>query len=318
MDAKDRDAITAIALIAALADGRRQPEEAAELERIASELGGKAEYGAVARQVLAGKVRLTDLAQGLEDPAVRQKAYEMAVAVCHADGVADEREKTFLADLRLSLHLDDAETTTVHDAAQILAATPVSAPGPSLADVPRTNLPRPSQAGLPVVSDDEALDDLILKTSILAAALELLPQALASLAIVPVQGRMVYRIGSDFGQKLDADQITDLAGVMGIGAAAQVFEGAARRLLSGMLGHGAGSVAGAATGGALTFAATYAMGHAAKQYYAQGRQLSREDLRGLFTRFRGEATELFPRVEAAVREQAKRLDLDDLLHQLRS
>ncbi len=318
MDAKDRDAITAIALIAALADGKRQPEEAAELERIAIELGGSAEYGAIARQVLAGKVRLTDLAQGLQDPAVRQKAYEMAVAVCHADGVADEREKAFLADLRLSLHLDDAETTTVHHAAQILAATPVSAPGPSLADVPRTTLPRPSQAGLPVVSDDEALDDLILKTSILAAALELLPQALASLAIVPVQGRMVYRIGSDFGQRLDADQITDLAGVMGIGAAAQVFEGTARRLLSGMLGHGVGSIAGTATGGALTFAATYAMGHAAKQYYAQGRRLSREDLRGLFTRFRGEATELFPRVEAAIREQAKRLDLDDLLHQLRS
>ena len=318
MDAKDRDAITAIALIAAMADGKRRPEEAAELERIASELGGAAEYGAVARQVLAGKVRLADLVGGLHDPAVRQKAYEMAVAVCHADGVTDEREKTFLADLRVGLHLDDAQAGPVHDAAHLLAATPVSAPGPSLADVPRTSLPRPSQAGLPALSDDEALDDLILKTSILAAALELLPQALASLAIVPVQGRMVYRIGSDFGQKLDADQITDLAGVMGIGAAAQVFEGTARRLLSGILGHRVGSVAGAATGGALTFAATYAMGHAAQQYYAQGRRLSRDDLRGLFTRFRQEATELFPRVEATVREQAKRLDLDDLLHQLRS
>ena len=319
MEAKDREAITAIALIAALADGKRQPEEAAELERLAAELGGKGEYGALARRVLAGNVRLDGLTEGLKDDDARHRAYEMAVAVCNADGVADEREKKFLADLRVSLHLDDGKTEAVHDAAHGFVSGPPSAPGPSLANVPRTDMPRPSQAGLPAISDDEALDDLILKTSILAGALELLPQTLATLAIVPVQGRMVYRIGSDFGQKLDADQITDLAGVMGIGAAAQVFEGTARRLLGGLLGRGAvGSVAGAATSGALTFATTYAMGHAARQYYAQGRRLSREDLRGLFTQFRAEATELFPRVEAAVKEQSRRLDLDDLLRQLRS
>lgn len=322
MEAKDRDAVTAIALIAALADGRRKPEEAAELERIASELGVGKEYGAIARKVLAGNVRLTDLTEALKDAEARHRAYEMAVAVCHADGAADEREKQFLVDLRASLHLDEERASGVHEVARELAAAPPSAPAPPLDEVPRTDLPRPSQAGLSAVSDDEALDELILKTAILAGALELLPQTLASLAIVPVQGRMVYRIGSDFGQKLDADQVSDLAGVMGIGAAAQVFEGAARRLLGGLVGgtvgRGAGAVAGAAASGALTFATTYAMGHAAKQYYAQGRRLSRDDLRRLFTQFRQEATELFPRVEATVRAQAERLDLDDLLRKLRA
>src|SRR6185369_6707408 len=53
---------------------------------------------------------------------------------------------------------------------------------------------------------------------------------------------------------------------------------------------------GLAAGTAVTFAATYALGHAAKQYYAQGRKLSADDLRALFTRFQGEAQGLLPQV----------------------
>jgi hypothetical protein len=133
---------------------------------------------------------------------------------------------------------------------------------------------------------------------------------------------MVYRIGADAGQQLDANQVKDLAGVLGIGAAGQVMEGVARGLLGGiargLLGGLLGGVAGTAAGAGLTFATTYALGHAAKQYYAQGRRLSRDDLRALFTRLKAEAQTLFPKVEAQVREQAAHLNLPAVLQRFRA
>jgi uncharacterized protein (DUF697 family)/tellurite resistance protein len=329
MDERESQAIVTIALIAALADGQRQAEEERELERIANAIGS-GDYGGLARRVLAGQVSLAEVAGGLTSVEGRRTAFETAVLVCHADGGANPNEKAFLADLRSTLRLTEAELGEVFAGAVGLAASPVAGPAvhlaiPSIDSAPHGSAagptPRPSQAGIPAITQDAELDDLILKHAMLAAALELLPQGLASLAVVPLQTRLVYRIGADFGQKLDAAQIADLAGAMGIGAAAQVLEGTARKLLGGLtkglLGRTVGGVAGAATGVALTFATTYALGHAAKRYYAQGRSLSTGDLRALFGRLRGEADTIFPRVEATIREQAGRLDLGELLAQLK-
>lgn len=330
MQESDYQAITVIALIAALADGKRHSEEEFELQRIANAVGGR-DYPTLARQVLAGQLRLADVAEGLTTEESRRAAYESAVVVCNADGAANEKEKAFLTELRVALHLDEAAAKEVQAAAGGLAES--SPAGPSLGSPeatapPRTQAepereaPRPSQAGIPPVPPDAELDDLILNHAMLAGALELLPQRLASLAIVPLQGRMVYRIGADFGQRLDTRQIADLAGTMGIGAAAQVFEGTARKLFGGvargMLGRAAGGVTQAAAGAALTFATTWAMGHAAKQYYAQGRALSQADLRALFARLKEEAGELFPKVEAKIQDQAKTLKLGEVMARLRS
>ena len=62
-----------------------------------------------------------------------------------------------------------------------------------------------------------------------------------------------------------------------------------------------------------TFASTYALGHVAKQYYAQGRKLSQADMRALFARFQSEAQTLFPKVQEQVQSQAAQLDLPKLL-----
>ena len=70
---------------------------------------------------------------------------------------------------------------------------------------------------------------------------------------------------------------------------------------------------GAAAGVAVTFATTYALGHAAEQYYAQGRTLSTSDLKALFARFQGEANTVFPRAERRIRELAAGSSLDSLL-----
>ena len=68
----------------------------------------------------------------------------------------------------------------------------------------------------------------------LTAALELLPDRLANMAILPLQLRLVYEIGQRYGQQLDADQVKDLAGTFGLGAAAQLVEGMVRKVLGGV------------------------------------------------------------------------------------
>jgi len=179
----------------------------------------------------------------------------------------------------------------------------------------------PSDAPLAVSSgrpsSDAELDQLILRQAMITGAVELLPDRLANVAIIPLQLRLVYHIGRHYGQQLDADQIKDLLGTLGIGAAAQAVEGVVRRLVRGIAGRVLGGVIGGAGGLAagvvVSFASTYALGHAAKQYYAQGRRLSTADLRALFGRFQEEAKTIFPKVQDQIQKQAKALDLKSLL-----
>jgi uncharacterized protein (DUF697 family) len=172
------------------------------------------------------------------------------------------------------------------------------------------------------VTDDASLDQRILQQAMLTGALELLPDRLANLAILPLQLRLVYEVGQRYGQQLDANQVKDLAGTFGLGAAAQMVEGLVRKVLGGvasnLLGGLLGGATGLAAGTAVTFAATYALGHAAKQYYAQGRKLSADDLRALFTRFQGEAQGLLPQVSGQIQSLAKQVRLPDVFSQIRS
>src|SRR5262249_17017941 len=212
----------------------------------------------------------------------------------------NEAETRFLTNLRTTLRLSDASVAKGAQTAGTLASAPV--------------------AGAPLGDAAASTEDTILQTSILAAALELLPQSLATVAVIPLQLRLVYQIGQKYGQKLDANQAKDLLATFGIGAATQVLDGVARRVLSGvaqgvlgrLLGGLAGGVAGAAAGAGTVFAATYALGHAADQYYAQGRTLSTADLQALFAKLRDQAQELYPKVQAQIQERARTLDLSQL------
>lgn len=155
-----------------------------------------------------------------------------------------------------------------------------------------------------------------MRQAMLTGALELLPERLATMAIIPLQLRLVYQIGQRHHQ-LDANQIKDLAGTLGIGAAAQVMEGVVRGVLGGLtkglFGGMIGGAAGVAAGAAVTFASTYALGHVASQYYAQGRSLSAADLRALFARFQEEARTLFPRVQEQIQGASRTLNLQAVL-----
>ncbi len=310
MNEQDREPLATIALIAAFADGFRGPEEMAQLQAIAKDIGGS-DYDTIARMVLSGQTRLAEVAGRLSDGA-RAQAYELAVGVIHADGVANEREKAFLADLKTVLKLDLAASAEVESVAAGLSSAALGGPVPEAVSVASVTSPA-------------AQDELILNSALLTGALELLPQNLATLAIMPLQLRMVYKIGKDHGHQLDQDQVKDLAAVVGIGAAGQVMEGVARKVLGGlakglfgrMLGGATGGVASAAAGAGLTFATTYALGHAARQYYGQGRTLSRDDLRALFGKVKLDAQGLYPKVESRIKEQARSLNLAEILKQVR-
>lgn len=301
MNTADQQPILVIALMAALADGRQDAREQSAIAALAAQ-AGLTDLDGVRRDIAAGGLKLAEVAGKLSDDAARKLAYETAVVVINADGAADPAEQRFLNDLRTALGFSPAAVAGVDQGAGAIAATPVAGPE---AEVGTGSPPGPG------------LDDLILRQAMLAGALELLPDRLATMAIIPVQLRLVYQIGQRHGQQLDANQIKDLAGTLGIGAAAQVMEGVVRGVLGGLargvFGGMVGGATGLAAGAAVSFASTYALGHVAQQYYVQGRRISTEDLKALFARFQKEARDLFPTVQSQIQNQASTLDMKTVL-----
>jgi tellurite resistance protein/uncharacterized protein (DUF697 family) len=315
MTEHDLETIITIAAYAALADGQNDESERTALLSTASTLGIKNADDVIAR-AMAGGIDTHTLAQRLSTGEARRTAYDVAVAIVRADGSTNEREAAFLEALAQSLGPDAA--SAVENARAVASAIPPIAPmpiPPPTGDAAATG----AAAGTPG-SAPGALDDWILDQAMLAGALELLPDRLATLAVLPTQLRMVYSIGQKHGQSLDLAQAKDLAGALGIGAAAQVMEGVVRRTLGGLagglLGGLLGGAAGNVGGGAVTFVSTYALGHVADRYYAQGRSLSMADLKQLFERFKGEANTLYPRVQDRIRQRASGKSLSDLMPSL--
>ena len=302
MNETDHEPIVTVAFLAAMADGRASPEELSQLRSALGRLG-MTNLDAVTERVAKGQVPLGDVTRQLSGDDARRLAYETALVVCHADGPVNEKETRFSNDLRGALGLGPAALGELEQAAAALAGAPLTAPAVTVG---------PANS-----ASDAGLDQLILEQAILTAAVDLLPQGLANVVILPLQLRLVYQIGRHYGQQLDAEQIKDLVATLGLGAAAQAMEGVVRKLVGsaarGLLGTLIGGAGGLAAGAALTFASTYALGHVAKQYYAQGRKLSADDLRALFQRFQDEAKVLFPKVQDEIRTRAKTLNLQTLL-----
>jgi uncharacterized protein (DUF697 family)/tellurite resistance protein len=308
MNSSDHAPLVAIAMLAAGADGMSTTEEQAAINAVVERLGSP-DISRLTQQVSSGQIRVTDLASRFSDDEARRLAYQTAVAVCHADGAVNQAEQSFLDQLRGGLGLPAASVEEMARAADAMANASVSSSGGSSA-------PSPVSPSTP----DAALDELILQQAKLTGALEILPDSLANIAILPLQLRMVYQIGQRYGQQLDLNQVKDLAATLGIGAAAQAMEGVVIKVLGGLTGGLLGGLFGGAArvgaGAAVTFAATYALGHVAKQYYAQGRKLSADDLRALFARFKQEANTLYPKVQEQIQSQSRNLNLASLKRML--
>ncbi len=316
MTEESAQAIVIIAAIAAMADGVRDAQEQAQIADAAARLGVPLDEVVLADGASA-PIEAAKVARRLTTIEARLAAYQVAVAVCHADGYANTRETLFLQSLAKSLDVDaaqiDAQSTTTAKAIDgWLSAGSGTASGASFASsAGATNAP-PSDAG--------SRDEFILNQALLSAALELLPDRLANLGIIPLQMRLVHMIGQRSGAT-DGPHVRELMATLGVGIAAQVMESVVRKtfggLAGGLLGGLFGGVAGTAAGGAVTFAATYALGHAAQQYYAQGRNMSSTDFKALFSKLKQDATTMYPRVQERVSEIARGNSLQSIMQQVR-
>ncbi len=315
MNPEQQRAILAIALLAAFADGAKDDREREQIRQLAESLAGESGVPDLARlyqDVLLKRIDLAGAAAALTDAGERQLAYEMAVCVCDADGRRNEPEIRFLAELKGLLGLDAGQTAEVEREAGAIAdlaqyVAPAAAAGPVVAAVP--NVP------------DAELDTSILNYAILNGALELLPQSWASLAIIPLQVKMVYAIGKAHGVELDQGHIKEFIAAAGVGLTSQYLEQFGRKLLGGLLGKAAGKTFGkigsAATGMAFSFATTYALGQAAKRYYAGGRVMNTGVLRDTFQNLLGPAKQMQAQYLPQIREKAATLDAGQIMAMVR-
>ncbi len=129
------------------------------------------------------------------------------------------------------------------------------------------------------------------------------------------------RIGARHGDTLSTGHIEDFLATVGVGMTSQVLESYARRFLGGLgervLGRLGGAAADQATSSAFSFASTYALGHAAKAYYAGGRSLGAVDLKSIFTMHVEKARELYGHHRGAIDAQSRGLDAGRLLSMVR-
>jgi len=312
MDTSTQRAILNIMIHAALVDGQKSESERAAIRDVAESLAGQAGGTALAgvyQDVLLKRVTLQQALAGLRELEHRQLAYEMAVCICDADGVQSQAEQEFLSSLRDALGLagDDPAIASAAQADTIAAAAvaaPIAAPTFTAAS-----------------ARDAELDKSILNYSILNGALELLPQSWASMAIIPLQVRMVYKIGKAHGVEMDQGHIKEFIATVGVGLTSQYVEQIGRKLIGGLVGKAAGKMlgglTGAATGMAFSFATTYALGQVAKRYYAGGRVMSTELLKRSFQEMLGPAKNLQQEYLPAIRQRASTLSASEVVELVR-
>ena len=316
MTPSETRAIVSLSLLAAFVDGEKHERERAEIKRIAEGLSQAdgVNLPTLYQDVLMKRVSLASVAGEFKSTESKQLAYEMAVCVCDADGTQSDAERMFLADVRTSLGLDASAAQFSQQAEEIAAAVPAAAAGTAVAVAPAAAAAGPSP-------DSAELDKSILNASILNGALELLPETLSTMAIIPLQMKLVYRIGKAYGYELDSGHVKDFLATVGVGLTSQYLEQAGRKLLGGLLGKmGGGLLRGLgnqAVSSGMSFASTYALGHVAKRYYAGGRTLSAQMLKESFSGVVQEGKSLQTQYLPAIQEKARTLDAGKVLSLVR-
>jgi uncharacterized protein (DUF697 family) len=310
MTEREKSAILAIAIHAAFADGAPADPEREQIRRVADGLAGDGGHGlpSAYQSVLIEKRSVEDAAAALSTPEARRFAYEMAVAVAEADGIRTDGERAFLERLRRLLGVDTAPAADLEQQSRaILTSSPVPAPRPAgTAAGPAS----------PATPDAAALDAKILDYAILNGALELLPESIATMAIIPLQMKLVYEVGLAHGYQLDRGHVAELLSTVGAGVTGQAVEQVGRRILGGILGSIGGRMLGGlgrqAVSSGVAFATTYALGRVAEQYYGSGRRIDAAQLRTVFERMLDEARGLAGRYSGQIAEKARTIDASTL------
>lgn len=340
-----------LCLLASFADGEKHDREREQIRQVAEGLAGAqgVNLPGLYQEVLLRRVDLASAAARLHSSEARQLAYEMAVCVCDADGHTSPKEDAFLAQLRQALGLAGAADQVASKAPATIAANAdmagdsagfeaqaravadaplqVTAPEPAIqlpagAGVPHPvavdTLPSTAAQRRPGTLQAAEMDSKILKAAILNGAIELLPENLSTLAIIPLQMRLVYQIGQSYGYELDRGHIKDLLAALGVGLTSQYLEEAGRKLLGGLLGKGIfGGLGKQAVSSGMSFASTYALGHVANQYYAGGRQLSSDMLKNAYQQVMQDGRQLQARYLPQMQDTARGLNTARILSMVR-
>jgi len=316
MNEQETRSILTIALMAAFADGLKDERERAAVKRVAEALGPEAglDLPGLYRDVLVAKPDLAQVAAAVQSDGARQLAYEMAVGICDADGAQGPAEREFLQKLAAALNINGAAAAAASaqaDAVADAAFEPATGAAAAATAAAATGTVT-GRASLP----DAEMDKMILNASITNAALELLPESIASMAIIPLQVRLVYRIGKSYGYPMDSSHAKDFIATLGVGLTGQYLEQFGRKLLGGLLGGiggGLGRTVGrqAASSG-MSFATTYAIGRVAQRYYAGGRTLDSAMLKQTFAGLLDEARGLAPRYRQEIEQKAATIDTRSL------
>ena len=312
MNIEQQKSILTLCLMAAFADGGKDERERQRLQQVADSLVGEGGSAAalnlpqIYQDVLFKRATMESAVAALTEPDSKRLAYEMAVHIIDADGTQTDAERAFLATLRTQLGLSESE------------AQDVARDGNAIADAAYGLPAGAAAAARPAAQVNEAeLDKSILNYSILNGALELLPQSWATMAIIPLQTRMVYRIGQSYGYELDSGHIKEFLATVGVGLASQYLEQAGRKLIGGLLGRLAGGLVGGlargATGMAFSFASTYALGQLAKRYYGGGRTMSTTVLKQTFDELLSPAKELQAKYVPQIQEKARSVNVADVM-----
>ncbi len=327
MNQQSAEAIVTIAALAALADGASEQSERDQISAAASRLGVALDDIVLAEGV-SPPMAAAQVARRLMTAESREAAYQVALAVCHADGYANTQETMFLRSLAQSLDVvpnkfDAASVSAVGAVETWLAGgAGAAASGANGALSPAFAFAAGGESSTNARGGDAAsLDEFILDQAMLTAALELLPDRLANIGIIPLQMRLVHTVGQRSGAPGDTPHVKELMATLGIGVVAQVMESVVRKAIGGvaggLLGGLFGGAAGVAAGGAVTFATTYALGHAAQQYYAQGRTMDRAQFKALFEQLKTDGTQMYPRVQSRIAELARGNTLASIMQSVR-
>lgn len=315
MTEQENKAIITLALMAAFADGDNSDVERDELKRIASALSKDTEINvaAIYQDVILNRVSLDIAVAALTTPEAKSLAFELCICVCNADGAQSEVERAFLANLRVKLALNP----TASNAANAFAANSAALTASPLS---QSSALEPTMLASTMSVAEQ--DKLILNYAILNGALELLPEALASMAIIPLQMKMVYRIGKTYGFELDKGHIKVFLATAGVGMASQYVEQIGVKLLGrvfggGLIGGLIGGIAKQTVSSGMSFATTYALGHLAKRYYAGGRTFSTAVLKDTYTQLLGEAKGMQGQYLPAIREKARSVNVAQILQEVR-
>jgi uncharacterized protein (DUF697 family)/tellurite resistance protein len=344
-----------LCLMAAYADGDKHDRERDQIRQVAEGLAQDAQVNlpGLYQDVLLRRTKLPDVLAQLQGAEARQLAYEMAVCVTDADGQTSPQERAFLAQVREGLGMgtaaaasgapivtgDSNDPGVFAAQAEALATAPLQSPPVAVATEPvpevvSAGLPIPHPAAVDQLQNASAgaprivgklpqaeMDRKILNAAILNGAIELLPENLSTLAIIPLQMRLVYQVGQNYGFELDSGHIKDLLATLGVGLTSQYLEQAGRKLLGGLLGKaGKGLLGGLgkqAVSSGMSFASTYALGHVANQYYAGGRTLSTQMLKDAYAHVMSDGRNLQSRYLPQMQETARGLNTAKILSMVR-